>query len=73
MINSQLIKQARIDRGLNINEVVLQTQVSRVSIYRLEKGITKNPQAKILKKLAILYGKDTSYFYTRGSLKVERD
>jgi transcriptional regulator with XRE-family HTH domain len=66
MINAQLIRQARIDKGLNIDEVALKAQVSRFSIYRLEKGITKNPQAKTLKKLAVLYGKDTSYFIKGG-------
>lgn|GEM_PF-3212742 len=62
-IDSQLIRQARISMGLNINEVVNETKISRVSIWRLEKGTSKNPLAKTIKTLATLYGKDTSYFY----------
>lgn len=49
--------------GLNINEVVDKTKISRVSIWRLEKGLSENPLAKTIKTLADLYGKDTDYFY----------
>jgi len=61
-VNSQQISLARLNRGLSINTVIAKLNVSRATIYRLENGISKNPRAETIKKLADLYGEDVSFF-----------
>ncbi|MCR3759201.1 helix-turn-helix transcriptional regulator [Clostridium felsineum] len=62
-LNANKLLLARMNKGLSINEVTEKTSISRFTLYRLEKGITKKPSAATIKKLADLYEKEVSFFF----------
>lgn len=62
-LDANKLMLARMNKGLSINEVAEKANVSRFTLYRLEKGITKKPSAATIKKLANLYEREIKFFF----------
>ena len=65
-INKNSIQNARLNAGLGITEVANKTGIPRVTIYRLENGLTIKPRADTLQKLATVYNKRVTDFIEGG-------
>jgi len=60
-IDIQKLIEARVSSGLSLEEIEKKSNVSRTTLWRIEKGLSK-PSAKTLSRLCDVYDKAPSYF-----------
>lgn len=63
-IDIQKLIEARVESGMNIEEIVEKADISRATLWRIESGKSK-PTAKTLNKLCEFYNKRADYFFRR--------
>lgn len=56
------LKQARIKKGLSLQQVADEVEASKAHIYELELNKVKNPSVETLKKLSRLFEMPIAYF-----------
>lgn len=57
------IKKLREKKGQSLQQVADGVGISKVHIWELEKGSSKNPSLEIIKRLAEHFGVPTAYFH----------
>lgn len=55
------IKELRLQKGDSLQTVATAVGVSKPHIWELERGTTKNPSLKLIKKLAAYFGESVEY------------
>ncbi|MCD3207122.1 helix-turn-helix domain-containing protein [Clostridium botulinum C] len=65
-IATRKLINARLKSGLNIKQAAKQSGINRTTIYRLEKGQNKTPQASTLAALAKIYKTDINNLLEEG-------
>jgi len=63
-VDTQKLIEARVESGMNIEEIVEKADISRATLWRIESGKSR-PTAKTLNKLCGFYDKPTDYFFRR--------
>ena len=63
-VDIQKLIEARVESGMNIEEIVEKADISRATLWRIENGKSR-PTAKTLSQLCEVYNKRANYFFRR--------